>query len=820
MKKIIFLLLLLVSSFALGQNTSLSTIQYPGTIPNWGGYLGTGTVVTPTDFSYPICRFTDANTEFNFDGILQGTSFAVNFGGSGVERRWNSDHTLLAVARNGAAKSLILQISFTGGVCTVSAVYNLNSKVSLWSIQTTQPRILYDLENGAILKYDFGPGGGCSLAAPCVSTIHDFTTGTCMTGLNPTWNSVVLDNHSDTMFAVGFSNNQGTGGQGTGTLVATWDTRVGKGESVMNTGSATVLGIAPSSICSDYGPQGVAVMIGGNCPAAGTGTCGTCTGAVACPDQTTLHEVYASPNDTFPWVMYDLGSPCSQCGTDTSWVWKLGTLNVVAGSFSGHHAEGWYSVFHSCNSPQGQHCIFQVMDTSGNLIFPITRFTVTSTSSPNNLPASGATHIDDHISWPNDNVTDTTSPLITTTTYFNVGANNINNYVPSGKPPTAMPGIQCLSVVGGCKPTTNPIPGFAVNELTQIPLTNPPGGATPCGTSPCTTLPENRWVHTFNSVVSQFFNAQNTIMGCSPLATDGSMSCAWSTDDFCEFGDPTNDANVICGGPDWNNNTSGYVVGNIISPLTGNLSNYTFVNVACAGTCTSQTTPHPTWPQIDPVPITAWSITSNVATFTVNNVQLTFSSVANASGGNTVYNGFGLGGAGNAFAGQTLTVAGYTNSGNNGVFVCAASTNTTLTLINGSGIAETHAATGTVTFAIGQLLNLGVFPTSTFFNGQQMTVLSSGLSATQFSANFTHANGSATETGQAQVTVVDNPGANQILWANVGVQTAREDVLGIYIPGPFVPPPATPPAPALGLFAIALNPEKYSVYNWLTEETK
>jgi hypothetical protein len=41
------------------------------------------------------------------------------------------------------------------------------------------------------------------------------------------------------------------------------------------------------------------------------------------------------------------------------------------------------------------------------------------------------------------------------------------------------------------------------------------------------------------------------------------------------------------------------------------------------------------------------------------------------------------------------------------------------------------------------------FPTSTFFNDISATVLSSGLSNTQFEVAFTHANGSATETGNA-----------------------------------------------------------------------
>jgi hypothetical protein len=52
-------------------------------------------------------------------------------------------------------------------------------------------------------------------------------------------------------------------------------------------------------------------------------------------------------------------------------------------------------------------------------------------------------------------------------------------------------------------------------------------------------------------------------------------------------------------------------------------------------------------------------------------------------------------------------------------------------------------------FSIGQPVGLSGFTTSTFLNGQTVTVLATGFSASQFQANFTHANGSSTETGTA-----------------------------------------------------------------------
>jgi uncharacterized repeat protein (TIGR01451 family) len=70
--------------------------------------------------------------------------------------------------------------------------------------------------------------------------------------------------------------------------------------------------------------------------------------------------------------------------------------------------------------------------------------------------------------------------------------------------------------------------------------------------------------------------------------------------------------------------------------------------------------------------------------------------VANAVTGTTVYTGTISGGAANALAGTTFIVAGFTNAANNGTFIAAASTATTLTLANAAGIAETHAGTASM----------------------------------------------------------------------------------------------------------------------------
>lgn len=76
---------------------------------------------------------------------------------------------------------------------------------------------------------------------------------------------------------------------------------------------------------------------------------------------------------------------------------------------------------------------------------------------------------------------------------------------------------------------------------------------------------------------------------------------------------------------------------------------------------------------------------------------ITLASVsAHDANGNAVYHGPSITGGGyNALVGLSFTVAGFTNSNNNGNFICTASNSTTLTLNNPLAAAETHAATAT-----------------------------------------------------------------------------------------------------------------------------
>lgn len=78
-------------------------------------------------------------------------------------------------------------------------------------------------------------------------------------------------------------------------------------------------------------------------------------------------------------------------------------------------------------------------------------------------------------------------------------------------------------------------------------------------------------------------------------------------------------------------------------------------------------------------------------------VPFAITSVASASGQTAVYSGTITGGGSNVFAGYLFSIAGFvTHTSNNGTsLLCTASSGTTLTLVNPSAVAETHAATAT-----------------------------------------------------------------------------------------------------------------------------
>jgi hypothetical protein len=95
----------------------------------------------------------------------------------------------------------------------------------------------------------------------------------------------------------------------------------------------------------------------------------------------------------------------------------------------------------------------------------------------------------------------------------------------------------------------------------------------------------------------------------------------------------------------------------------------------------------------------AWSqgLGSSVPASTPPPPPFSITSVANASGGTTVYTGTITGGATetNSYAGYYFTTSLFAHSANNGTFLCTASTSSTLTLANAAGVSDT---TGSAAF--------------------------------------------------------------------------------------------------------------------------
>lgn len=97
-----------------------------------------------------------------------------------------------------------------------------------------------------------------------------------------------------------------------------------------------------------------------------------------------------------------------------------------------------------------------------------------------------------------------------------------------------------------------------------------------------------------------------------------------------------------------------------------------------------------------------WTMIQNAASLTWASgyayvPPFSITQVSASSGGNAVYTGLILGGAGGALVGNHYLVTGFADSANNGIFTCTASTATTLTLNNASAVAEDATPTATAT---------------------------------------------------------------------------------------------------------------------------
>jgi hypothetical protein len=147
---------------------------------------------------------------------------------------------------------------------------------------------------------------------------------------------------------------------------------------------------------------------------------------------------------------------------------------------------------------------------------------------------------------------------------------------------------------------------------------------------------------------------------------------------------------------------------------------------------------------------------------------LTLTSIAASANGQAVYTGTITGGGSNAFEGDTFIIAGFTNAVNNGEFLVAASTTTTLTLVNASAVAETHAATAAPISEQGTAVYTG-----TITNGGSNAY----VGATFTVAGFTNGvnNGTFIATASSATTLtLENGGA--IAETHVATATAQETI--------------------------------------------
>jgi hypothetical protein len=163
---------------------------------------------------------------------------------------------------------------------------------------------------------------------------------------------------------------------------------------------------------------------------------------------------------------------------------------------------------------------------------------------------------------------------------------------------------------------------------------------------------------------------------------------------------------------------------------------------------------------------TGLEISGNLSGYSLGGTRVNLTAVAAAVLGSTVYTGYV---PSSATSGVNFAVSGFANPLNNGTFACTATTPGnpgTITLSNPNGVVQTAstfvlngetAPIGTVNilsgvltigapmsppttyaFVPGQNVTFSSVGTATFLNGQTVTVLPTGLSSTQFTANFTH----------------------------------------------------------------------------------
>jgi hypothetical protein len=229
-------------------------------------------------------------------------------------------------------------------------------------------------------------------------------------------------------------------------------------------------------------------------------------------------------------------------------------------------------------------------------------------------------------------------------------------------------GVYSTEQTGGTNPTSGTtLPTWS----TVVPsaANNFTGGTTQDG--------QVLWVNRGNPVKNWGIQAGST----APIVSIGTSTVAWAPDTF-------------------------YSLVSVVVDSNGNLQQVTKAGKSGATTPTwANTVGSPTldgtveWDMIQTAASLVWEPNHAYT----QSVLLNLNSVGNASAGSTIYSGAITGGAGNAYAGKTFVISGWTHTVNNGSFTCSASSDTTLTLSNSEGVSETNAASAKLqgSFVIG-----------------------------------------------------------------------------------------------------------------------
>jgi len=182
-----------------------------------------------------------------------------------------------------------------------------------------------------------------------------------------------------------------------------------------------------------------------------------------------------------------------------------------------------------------------------------------------------------------------------------------------------------------------------------------------------------------------------------------------------------------------------------------------------------------------------YCIASTATTLTVyNSAAVVESASATAATGTTVYTGTIVGGGTTGgYAGDPISIAGFSNGGNNGTFTCLSSTATTLTLLNSGGVAESHAGTAIIaTNALinGATINVTVAPVGNPDLGDSAYV--AGLSVGMNTATQANFSGSSSAMGVVAIETENSVGLpsgdTSTVFINQVIGLYTESLIGNY----------------------------------------